>query len=225
MELLALAAAGFILIHIGVAGTTLRDTIVGAIGERAFQGLFSVASIVLLGLAVYGYNAAPYQDLWGHQEWARHLLWLIMLPAVLLLIIGLTTPNPTSVGQEKLLASDEPAKGIVRITRHPFLWAVILWGLGHLIINGDLGALLLFGAMTLTAALGTRSIDHKRARKDPEHWARFSAVTSNVPFAAIAGGRNTFKLGELGWWRIALALIIYGVFFHFHGPVIGVPAT
>ena len=128
MVLLAAAAAGFIFIHIGVAGTKLRDGIVGAIGEKAFQGVFSLASLGLIWLTIQGYNAAPYQDLWGHQEWARHLVWLLMVPAVFFMIVGLTTPNPTSAGQDAKLAEDEPAKGIVRITRHPFLWAVILWG-------------------------------------------------------------------------------------------------
>jgi len=224
MLLLSAAAAGFIFIHIGVAGTKLRDAIVGAIGEKAFQAVFSLVSLGLIWLTVQGYNAAPYQDVWGHQEWARHLLWLLMLPAVLLMIIGLTTPNPTSAGQDGKLAEDEPAKGIVRITRHPFLTAVILWGVSHLIINGDLASIILFGAMTLTAALGTTSIDKKRQRKDPDNWQRFAAVTSIMPFGAIMAGRNSLKLGELGWWRIALGLIVYVGLLHSHGMIFGVGA-
>ena len=46
-----------------------------------------------------------------------------------LVAIGLTTPSPTATGGESLLRSADPAKGILRVTRHPFLWGVALWSL------------------------------------------------------------------------------------------------
>jgi uncharacterized membrane protein len=60
-------------------------------------------------------------------EWWKPFAIILMLPASLLVVIGLTTPNPTSVAQEGRLA--QPPQGIVRVTRHPFLTGVGLWAL------------------------------------------------------------------------------------------------
>jgi hypothetical protein len=68
-------------------------------------------------------------------EWWKPIAIILMLPASLLVVIGLTTPNPTSVAQEGRVG--QPPQGIVRVTRHPFLTGVGLWALVHLIGNGD----------------------------------------------------------------------------------------
>ena len=65
-----------------------------------------------------------------------------------LVVAGLFTPGPTLAGYEKSgLAQAEPARGVLRITRHPFLWGVALWALGHLLVNGERFAVMLFGAL------------------------------------------------------------------------------
>jgi uncharacterized membrane protein len=112
---------------------------------------------------------------------------------------------------------------VLRITRHPFLWGVALWGGAHLLSNGDRASVMLFGGLALMVLLGTRSIDRKSRARDPEGWAPFAAVTSNVPFAAIAQGRNRFAFGEMGW-RLLVALAAYALFGYFHGAIIGVSA-
>jgi uncharacterized membrane protein len=108
---------------------------------------------------------------------------------------------------------------MVRITRHPFLWGVALWALVHLIVNGDLAGLILFGALLVLALGGTVSIDAKRRRAFGEQWTQFAAVTSCVPFAAIAAGRNRLgaALLEIGIWRPLAALAVYAVVFYLHG--------
>ncbi|MDO9127487.1 MAG: NnrU family protein, partial [Parvibaculum sp.] len=55
-----------------------------------------------------------------------------------------------------------------------------------------------------------------------ESWTAFAAKTSNLPFAAIFAGRNQLRLGELGWWRILLALIVFGALFYAHLWLFGV---
>ena len=132
-----------------------------------------------------------------------------MIVAALLGVIGLTTPSPTAAGGEGQLDADEPATGILRISRHPFLWGVVVWASTHLVLNGDAASLVLFGALLVLALVGPRSIDAKRRARFGDKWDRFAAVTSNVPFAAIIAGRNQLRLGELGTWRIALALVVY----------------
>ncbi|MBF8254458.1 MAG: NnrU protein, partial [Deltaproteobacteria bacterium] len=88
--------------------------------------------------------------------------------------------------------------------------------------NGDLGSVIFFGTFLVLALLGPASIDRKRKRIYGADWDRFAAVTSNVPFLAIAQGRNSLMIGELGWWRIILVVAVYGFFLHMHQVLFGV---
>jgi uncharacterized membrane protein len=128
--------------------------------------------------------------------------------------------------ESKVGQGPEAARGIVRITRHPFLWGVALWALVHLIVNGDLASLIFFGSLLVLAVVGTLSIDAKRRRSFGEQWSRFANVTSDVPFAAIAAGRNRLgpALAEIGLWRPLAAILVYAVAFYFHGRL-GPPLT
>jgi len=165
MVSLGLAALFFIVIHLGWSGTTLRDRAVAAIGLCGYMVAFSVASLAAIIWLVSAYKAAAYVPTWGQLEWWKPFAIALMLPAFLLVVIGLTTPNPTAVAQEALV--DRPPSGIVRVTRHPFLIGVAIWAAVHLIGNGDLASLLFFAAMTVVAAAGTVSIDARRSAPRP----------------------------------------------------------
>lgn len=207
MTMLIAAAAVFIGLHLLIAGTRLRDAIVGAIGEGPYMGLFSLASaggIVWLALSYNAAFAAGSDVLWDFGPSVSHLGIVVVGLAFLLGVSGLLTPNPTSVGQEAA-AAREPT-GILRITRHPFLWGVALWAAFHVAANGDAASVLFFGTFLVLAVLGTFSIDAKRARKMGVAWAPFANKTSNMPFAAILGGRNVLKLVEILTLRQAAAV-------------------
>jgi uncharacterized membrane protein len=152
---------------------------------------------------------------------ARPVVLGLMFFAFQFAVIGLTTPSPTATGGEKTLDADEPARGILRVTRHPFLWGVAIWGFCHLLVNADPPALLFFGALLVLALVGPESIDRKRRRKYGERWSRFEAVTSNIPFAAIATGRNRLVLGEFGAFRIALGVGLYLLLLGLHARLFG----
>ena len=221
MPSLILAALFFIAIHLGVAGSRLRDRAVAGLGERGYQAAFSLASIVGLAWLVVAYDGAPYVALWGMVGWWKPVADVLMLPAVLLFVIGLTTPNPTSVAQEKRLA--EPAHGIVRVTRHPFLTGVALWAIVHLVGNGDVASFLFFATWAVVALAGTMSIDAKRRRlQGASLWGPFASQTSILPFGAILAGRNEFRPGEIGLWRWAAGFVIYAAFLGGHARFIGV---
>jgi uncharacterized membrane protein len=217
---LVLAAIFFTGLHLGVAGTTLRDRAIGTLGQNGYRGVFSLASVIGLAWLVAAYNRAPYVATWGMLEWWKPLAIILMLPASLLVVIGLTTPNPTSVAQEGRLA--QRPQGIVRVTRHPFLTGVGLWALVHLIGNGDVASLVFFATWAIVALAGTVSIDHKRQRLLGVAWESFAARTSIIPFAAIAAGRNRFVAGEIGLWRWGVALAAYALMLGGHAPIIGV---
>jgi uncharacterized membrane protein len=214
------ACAFFLLIHFGVSGTRLRDALTGRLGDRPYRGLFALASLVGIAWLVYAFRRAPLIPTWGPLLGFRQGVYLLVLIAFLFAVIGITTPSPTQVGMESRL-DPAMARGMVRITRHPFLWGVGLWAAVHLVVNGDAASLLLFGSLLLLAIGGTASIDAKRRRKFPGQWPQFAQVTSNVPFAAIARGGNRLApaLAEIGLWRIIAALVLYAVAFYLHGRI------
>ena len=218
---LALAALFFIAIHLGLSGTALRDRVVERLGFRGYMVAFSAGSVAGMIWLVAAYNAAPYVATWGQLQWWKPVMIALMLPAFLLVVVGLTTPNPTAVAAEGLVS--QPPRGIVRVTRHPFLMGVALWAGIHLVGNGDVASLLFFGALAVVAVAGTVSIDAKRRRTlGAAAWDPFASRTSIVPFAAIAAGRNRFDAGELGWWRPAAGIAAYALMLGGHAHIVGV---
>ena len=224
MTMLVLAGAVFVGIHVCIAGSRLRDRIVAAMGEGPYLGLFSLLSIGALWWMVHAYRTAPLVPLWDPLPGLRGVALLLMLVAVALVVVGLTTPSPTATGGTAALDRDDAVRGILRVTRHPFLCGVALWAALHLLLNGDAASLALFGALLVLAVIGPPSIDAKRRRAFGARWERFAAQTSIVPFAAIAAGRNRFRFAEIGAWRAALAAAVYVALLLLHGRLFGVPA-
>jgi uncharacterized membrane protein len=102
--------------------------------------------------------------------------------AFLFVVLGLTTRSPTAVGGDALLARNEPACGIQRITRHPFLWGIALSSFTHLVLNGDLASVIFFGRFLILAIEGPFSIDRKRKKAFGDAWNRFAGLTSMCRF-------------------------------------------
>jgi uncharacterized membrane protein len=227
MANLIAAAAFFLAIHFGVSGTRLRDRLVGVLGERAFRGLFALASLVGLIWMARAYSHAPHVSLWGQLIVLKPIALPLVLIAFAFIVIGVSTPSPTTAGMESQLTREVQVRGMTRITRHPFLWGTALWALVHFVINGDAASSILFGSLLLLALAGTASIDAKRRRNYGEHWERFARETSNVPFAAIAAGRNQLGLAlrEIGIVRPLAAIVIFAIVFALHGRLFGASLT
>lgn len=228
MSNLIAAAVVFVLLHLVVSGTRLRDAITGRIGQGPYMGLFSLASVaglVWLGVAFAASRRSPANDLlWSVTPITRWVQLVLQLLAFELAVVGLTTPNPTSVRQEGALDRPNVVQGILRVTRHPFLWGVAIWALGHLLVSGDGAGIILFGSLLALALFGTASIDAKRRRALGRKWDAFAAQTSNVPFLAIAQHRQRLSLGEIGWWRLALGLVLWAAVAWGHPYLFGVRA-
>jgi uncharacterized membrane protein len=214
---LVVATAVFLATHF-VPSTPLRAAIVRSVGERAYLGLYVVVALATLGWMIYAYNRAPVEPLWPG---LRLLPALVMPFAFILLFCGVLSRNPTAVGQEKALKAEEPARGILRVTRHPVQWGILLWAVAHLLARGDLKSVVFFGGFFLLSALGTMLIDARKARGLGADWTRYAAATSNLPFVAIAQGRNSFRAGEIGLVNPVIGLILYGGFLLFHAWLFG----
>jgi uncharacterized membrane protein len=221
MQILIAAAAAFLAVHLVVSGTRVRDAITGVIGEGPYLGLFSLASIGIIVWLAIAYKSAQAsgddRELYDLGRGVHDLGIPIVALAFLIGVQGLMMPNPTSVRQEGA-AREANIKGVMRITRHPFLWGVVLWSGFHLAANGDLASVIFFGTFFVLALFGTFSIDAKRRRKLGATWAAFAAKTSNIPFAAAIAGRNALNIGESFGWRFwaALGLFIAVLFAHVH---------
>lgn len=223
MNMLILASVAFAAIHLLVAGTRLRDRLVAAVGEKVYSALFSLASAGLLGWMIWSFSrvrileVTPLYDL-------RILAVLLMFFAVSAIVLGVTTNGPTGVGGGKKLGESPEPRGIHRVTRHPFLWGTALWALVHVIYNPGATGYVFFGAFLLIAVAGTFSIDAKRARRYPEQWPEYARNTSNIPFAAIASGRNRLVLSEIEWWKWLGVLAVFVSLLKLHARFFGLPA-
>ncbi len=222
MAMLMAAGLFFVGIHICISSTPLRGWLIQRIGARPYQGVFSLLSLVGIGWLIWAYVMAEKSDLGQPHIALLFLAVIVSMMGLWLAIIGALSPNPTTLDQEMLLQSSTPARGIVRVTRHPFMVGFALWAMAHMLLNPDTASLVFFGTFFVLAGLGPWLIDAKKAKAFGDKWPGFANVTSIVPFAAIARGRNQFVSSEIGWWRPLLALVIVSLIIYFHGTLFGV---
>jgi uncharacterized membrane protein len=130
---------------------TFRNEAVARIGEHAWKGSYSVLSIVGFILIVWGYGVARQEPvvLYAPPVWTRHLAALVMLPVFPL-----------------LLAAYLPGR-IKAATKHPFLAAIKFWALAHLLANGTLADVLLFGSFLAWAVADRISFKRRVSRPVP----------------------------------------------------------
>lgn len=219
-----MAAVLFVGAHFVLSSQPLRQVLSTRLGERPFLAIYTLVALASFAWLLLAYAHAPYVSLWPPSVWRRWIPFCIMPFAMILLVSGYMVRNPTVVGQERLLAGTDPAPGILKVTRHPAMWAMSLWGLSHIPANGDAASLMLFVSIIVLALGGAAHIDRRRGAAYPQEWQRFTAVTSYVPFAAIASGRNHLALHDIGWVAPVLGLIVFAAFLFAHKWLIGVPA-
>lgn len=219
---LILATAFFLFTHIGIAGTRLRFAIVRRIGDGRYIWFYSIISALGMVWLFAAYLDAPYVELWGQLYGLRLLALIMMFLAFAFVVTGLTSRPSTLFGRAALEYRLADVAGIARVTRHPILIGFLLWSITHMIVNGDVAALILFGSLTLLTAAGIVSMDAKRSRRLGEEWPEFAARTSITPWLAILRGRNRFVAAEIGWWRAVALALVFLLALRLHAPVIGV---
>jgi uncharacterized membrane protein len=214
MTSLVAATAAFLLTHF-VTSTPLRPRLVAALGEWPYRGAYSLVALATLVWMIWAYSDAPREPLWtGLREIPR-----FVMPFAFILIACGYERNPTMVGADRLLKSEDPARGIIRITRHPIMWGIMLWAAAHLLARGERAAIVFFGGFLLLAAVGTILMDRRKSA-NPD-FQRFKSVTSNMPFVAIAQGRNRIVWREIGWLRPAIGIAVFVLAFFLHPWISG----
>ncbi len=156
----------------------------------------------------------------------RVLSAVLMLAAFWLFAAALIRKPPILLTAETVLREQGSIFGILRITRHPFLWSLVLWSSVHFVNNADPAGLSLFGYFLALALLGTWPIDKRRARLiGNERWQEVKSKTSNIPFAAILKGQQELipTIREIGCLVPLIALAAWGTVLHFHESFFGLP--
>lgn len=191
MLLLIRGLAVFLSAHVFVTFRAGRAAVIGRVGEGPYKIALSLVSFAGLVLIVHGfgaYRASGYIPLWDPPLALRHVSLLLMLPAMIL-----------------LAAAYAPAGLIKGAARHPMLAAVKIWALVHLLANGDLGSIVLFGAFLAWAVYDRIAVKRREGvtLPAPSGWVRGDWIAVGVgvvSWAAFVAGlhRLLFGVGVLG---------------------------
>ena len=153
MALLILGLVLFLGTHAFTMAREPRAALVARLGEGPYKGLYSllsVAGVVLIAIGFGRYRAAGYIPVWEPPVWTRHLALLLVWPAFVMFVA------PYFPGRIK------------STLKHPMLAGVKLWALAHLLANGDLGSILLFGSILAWAVMAR--ICGEAPRRGPRPW-------------------------------------------------------
>ena len=206
------SAIAFVGLHF-LLSHPLRRPLVGAMGERAFQGLYSLIALITFGGMIYFYRKIGDEpQVWSFGDWAWILGTLLMWLASIL-FVGSFVKNPALVGAHGPTGGPT---GVFRITRHPMMWSFALWAIVHFLVIGTGKALVLDGAIVILALGGAFGQDRKKSRQFGENWHDWTAETAFIPFTrglgnpgglALIGGTLLFFLATwlhpipAGFWR------------------------
>jgi uncharacterized membrane protein len=167
-----------------------RETLIERFGDGGFNAFYSILSLVGLALIIWGYatyRAAGYIELWNPPTWTRHLSALVMLPVLPLLFSAY-------------------AQGFVKKRlKHPMILAVKVWALAHLLANGDLGSIMLFGSFLLWAVLAFSNM-----RRRPVDEAKNFIPNPGQDAAAILGGLIVYGAMIGGLHKYLIGVGVFG---------------
>lgn len=161
-----------------------RQSLTDKLGDGS-KGVFAILIVISVVLMTIGYRGADVQHLYSLPAWAGHLNNLLMIIAILLFGVG--------------------SKGswLGARMRHPMLTAVKVWAVAHLLVNGDVSSLILFGSLLAWAVVSVIVINRAEGGWSPDRSVAFGSrdikliVIWSVMFVIIAGihiwlGHNPF---------------------------------
>jgi uncharacterized membrane protein len=166
----------------------LRAQLIKAIGETGYKIGYTLVSLAGFALIVWGfahYRSSGFIEIWSPPKALKHLNSALMLPAVILVVAAYMRGR------------------IYTTLKHPMLAGVKLWAFGHLLANGDLGGIILFGSFLAWAVFDRISLKHR--------------TDTGGPPIAVGGATNDLI-------AVAVGVVAYlALAFAFHPVVIGIP--
>lgn len=213
----------FFAAHMIPTRPAIKKGITRMIGARAFTLLYSALSIGLLVWLIIAARRVPGDWLW-YDSLPHHIVTQgAMLLACILVAYAVVSPSPLSFGTPT--APFKPAQpGLAGVTRHPILLSLALWAFGHIVSNGQLALVIMFGMLGAFALIGMVIIDRRNRRLwGEEAWGKAAAATSLIPLSALISGRWKPQ----SWPRLAPLAAGIGIWLLlvlFHPIVIGLHA-
>ena len=178
----------FLGVHVITTQRALRARMIVSMGESGYKIGYVLVSLAGLALIVWGfawYRATGWIDVWYPPKALKHITVALMLPAVILVVASYIRGR------------------IYTTLKHPMLAGVKLWAAAHLLANGDLGSIILFGSFLAWAVFDRISLKH-----------RADAGAAPIPVGGIGNDLIAVAVGAVAY--LALAFV-------FHPVVIGVP--
>lgn len=185
MTLLVIGIILFCLVHLFPAMLpSVRATLQARLGDKPYQGLFSLLIVGSLVVIVFGWKSTTPTGVYTPPLPPNPLTSLLVFFALVLFIASQTSGN------------------IKRFVRHPQMTATILWGIAHLLVNGDSRSVALFGGLTMWAVLEILLIN----RRDGA-WQKPGPAALKYDLVPLLAGA-----------------ILFAAMMHFHATLFGVPA-
>lgn len=188
LAILIVGLVALLVPHVFVSQRKARAAVIDRLGEGPYKLAFSLVSalgVVLIAWGFSRYRAAEWMELWSPPAWTRHAAVALMWPSVVLVVAAYVPGH------------------IKRALQHPMLAGIKLWAFAHLLANGDLGSIVLFGSILAWAVYDRISLKHR--------------TDSGAPPIAIGGwGRDVIAV-------VVGTLLYLGLGLWFHPLVIGVP--
>lgn len=204
---------------------SVRKQLVGVVGERGFLCAYSVLSLILLAWLIAASGRAPFVALWGPAPWHAWVAIIAMPAACLLVAFSIGTPNPLSFGGGDERRFDPQRPGAVGFARHGLLSALAVWSVVHLIANGNVAHVVLFGLFALFSGYGMLLIDKRKQRQlGMKRWRELAHATSLWPGQSLVTGRwqpHLWPIGADTVKRLAAAVALYVCALWMHESLIG----
>jgi len=182
MTLLVVGIVVFLGIHLLPTFPHFRESLVSRVGENGYKAIFSLLSVAGFVVLVWGFAQAPVIQVWSPPPWTRWVAIVLMLPAFIFLV-----------------AAYVPCRLKAKL-KHPFLAAIKIWALAHLIANGDLASIILFGSFLAYAVYDRIALKGRRP-------------TALVETARSGPARNDLI-------AVVLGVLFYGVFLVWLHPLL-----
>ena len=195
----------FSVLHLLTATRSIRKPLSKRMGEGPYKGIFALLSLVCFGGALHGYATMEYTEYWQPQEVMVLVQTFVVMPLSLVLLV-----------------SSYVSKGTRRLTRHPMLVGVALACFGHVLVNGDLAAVLLFGGIGVYCLLAMLWSDVQAKPLQEAREGKLLAQTGYLPSIKRLQVMPQDILPKLGVLGPSIGLVVYGLALTYHGQVIGI---
>lgn len=177
----AFAFGAFFLSHSVPLRPPARRYLQKRFGRWGFTLIYSALSLGILAWLIRAAGRAPFVPLWDRDPWHGWFTLAVMLSVCLIIALSIARPNPFSFGGLRDERFDPERPGLVRWTRHPLLLALSLWAAAHVVANGDLAHVILFGSFAVFAWFGGHVVDCRKQREMGSDWNRLIDAVARAP--------------------------------------------